>query len=101
MLRLVRNADQLLRRTHLDAEGVRSRLQEVDTECEKFMNKIDSRRKNITMAVSFFDMSETVSADWYYFEHPSAFVYDQQYDLILSCEINVCHESNFIAVLPE
>jgi len=62
VLQLVRNADQLLRRTHLDAEGVRRRLQEVDTECENFMIKIDTRRKNITMAVSFFDKAETVGA---------------------------------------
>ena len=62
VLRLVRNADQLLRRTQIDAEGVRSRLQEVDTECENFMIRLDTRRKNISMAMSFFDLAETVSS---------------------------------------
>lgn len=59
VLRLVRTADQLLRRTHLDAEGVRQRLQAVDEESENFMNKLDTRRKNISMAMSFFGLAET------------------------------------------
>lgn len=60
VLRLVRTADQLLRRTHLDAEGVRQRLQAVDEESENFMIKLDTRRKNISMAMSFFGLAETV-----------------------------------------
>ena len=63
VLRLVRTADQLLRRTHLDAEGVRQRLQAVDEESENFMNKLDTRRKNISMAMSFYGLAETV-IDW-------------------------------------
>ena len=61
VLRLVRTADQLLRRTHLDAEGVRQRLQAVDEESENFMMKLDTRRKNISMTMSFFGLAETVS----------------------------------------
>ncbi|KAK3083136.1 hypothetical protein FSP39_014900 [Pinctada imbricata] len=59
VLRLVRQADQLLRRSNLDAEGVKYRLQTVDRECENFMVKLDIRRKNISQAVSFFDLAET------------------------------------------
>lgn len=58
VLRLVRKADQLLRRTNLDAEGVRQRLQTVDHECENFMVRLDNKRKNISMALSFFDLVE-------------------------------------------
>lgn len=58
VLRLVRKADQLLRRTNLDAEGVRQRLQTVDHECENFMVRLDTKRKNISMALSFFDLVE-------------------------------------------
>lgn len=61
VLRLVRTADQLLRRSKLDVEGVRQRLQTVDTECENFMIRLDTRRKNITMATSFFEQTESVS----------------------------------------
>ena len=60
MVHLVREADQLLRRTRMDAEGVRRRLLTVDKECENFMDALDARRKNITMALSFFDQAETV-----------------------------------------
>ncbi|VDI56857.1 titin [Mytilus galloprovincialis] len=59
VLRLVRTADQLLRRSKLDVEGVRQRLQTVDTECENFMIRLDTRRKNITMATSFFEQTES------------------------------------------
>ncbi|XP_060064415.1 titin-like, partial [Ylistrum balloti] len=59
VVRLVRDADQLLRRANMDAEGVRRRLQTVDRECEDFRNKLDTRRKNIMMAASFFDQAET------------------------------------------
>ena len=65
VLRLVRTADQLLRRTHLDAEGVRQRLQAVDEESENFMIKLDTRRKNISTAMSFFGLAETVSDECY------------------------------------
>lgn len=61
VLRLVRTADQLLRRSNLDVEGVRQRLQTVDQECESFMYKLDTRRKNITMATTFFEQAESVS----------------------------------------
>ncbi|ESO86305.1 hypothetical protein LOTGIDRAFT_167354 [Lottia gigantea] len=59
VLQLIRTADQLLRRTNLDAEGVRQRLLTVDNECENFMNQLDNRRRNITMSVSFFNLQET------------------------------------------
>ncbi|XP_025104045.1 coiled-coil domain-containing protein 141-like isoform X3 [Pomacea canaliculata] len=59
MLRLLRTADSLLRRTNIDAEGIRQRLMLVDQECENFMIKLDNRRKNIFMAVSFFNLAET------------------------------------------
>lgn len=61
MLRLLRTADSLLRRTNIDAEGIRQRLMLVDQECENFMIKLDNRRKNIFMAVSFFNLAETVN----------------------------------------
>ena len=60
MLRLLRTADGLLRRASIDAEGIRQRLMLVDQECENFMVKLDNRRKNIFMAVSFFNLAETV-----------------------------------------
>lgn len=59
-MRLVRDADQLLRRANMDAEGVRRRLQAVDKECDEFRIKLDTKRKNIQMAASFFDQAETV-----------------------------------------
>ena len=40
---------------------MRQRLQAVDEESENFMNKLDTRRKNISMAMSFFGLAETVS----------------------------------------
>lgn len=61
MLRLLRTADGLLRRASVDAEGIRQRLMLVDQECENFTGKLDNRRKNIFMAVSFFNLAETVS----------------------------------------
>lgn len=61
VLKLVRTADQLLRRANLDAEGVRQRLQAVDETSENFMIKLDNRRKNIAMALSFFKQAEAVS----------------------------------------
>lgn len=63
MLRLLRTADGLLRRASVDAEGIRKRLMLVDQECENFMVKLDNRRKNIFMAVSFFNLAETVSTE--------------------------------------
>lgn len=60
MLRLLRTADGLLRRASVDAEGIRQRLIVVDREAESFTTRLDNRRKNITMAVAFFDLAETV-----------------------------------------
>ena len=65
MLRLLRTADGLLRRASVDAEGIRQRLVLVDQECENFMVRVDARRKNIFMAVSFFNLAETVSFPFY------------------------------------
>ncbi|XP_076451161.1 coiled-coil domain-containing protein 141-like [Babylonia areolata] len=59
MLRLLRTADGLLRRASVDAEGIRQSLMLVDQECESFMVRLDNRRKNITMAVSFFNLAQT------------------------------------------
>ncbi|CAL1540818.1 unnamed protein product, partial [Lymnaea stagnalis] len=59
MLGLLRTADGLLRRASVDAEGIRQRLIAVDREAESFSNRLDNRRKNITMAVAFFRLAET------------------------------------------
>lgn len=61
MLGLLRTADGLLRRASVDAEGIRQRLIVVDREAESFSNRLDNRRKNISMAVAFFRFAETVS----------------------------------------
>ena len=66
MLRLLRTADGLLRRASVDAEGIRQRLMLVDQECENFMVKLDNRRKNIFMALSFFNLAETVSSFFFF-----------------------------------
>ena len=61
MLSLLRTADGLLRRASVDAEGIRQRLMVVDREAESFTTRLDARRKNVTMAVDFFRLAETVS----------------------------------------
>lgn len=60
MLSLLRTADGLLRRASVDAESIRQRLIAVDREAESFTNRLDIRRKNISMAVAFFRLAETV-----------------------------------------
>ena len=61
VLRLVRTADQLVHTEGIDTEGVKQRLKLVDEQSEKFIDRIDNRRKNITMALSFFKQTQTVS----------------------------------------
>lgn len=61
MLSLLRTADGLLRRASVDAEGIRQRLIAVDREAESFSSRLDIRRKNVSMAVAFFRLAETVS----------------------------------------
>lgn len=61
VLHLVRTADQLLRRSSMDAEGVRQRLKTVDLECENFQYQLDNRRKNIALSQSFFNQAQSVS----------------------------------------
>ena len=61
ILRLVRAADQLTHSAKYDADGgVRSRLQKIDSTCEDFMTKMETRRKDLALAVSFFFQSQTV-----------------------------------------
>ena len=62
LLRLIRTADQLIHSAHYDAEGVKKRLQQVDKTCEDFMVRLDTRRKNVALSVSFFSLAQTVSA---------------------------------------
>ncbi|XP_064598296.1 coiled-coil domain-containing protein 141-like isoform X2 [Liolophura sinensis] len=59
VLRLMKTVEQLLHRGNLDAEGVRQRLSLVDRECEDFMIKLDNRRKNLSLSLSFFQQAET------------------------------------------
>ena len=59
MLGLLRTADGLMRRASVDAEGVRQRLVVVDREAESFAQRLDARRKNVSMAVAFFSLAET------------------------------------------
>ncbi len=61
VLRLVRTADQLIHSAHYDAEGVRQRLRKVDEKCEDFMIRLDNRRKNLALAISFFSLAQNVS----------------------------------------
>ena len=62
VLRLVRTADQLV---HSDqyrgGEAVRKRLVLVDEQSEKFMLRLDARRKNLSLAVTFYLLTKTVS----------------------------------------
>jgi len=59
VLRLIRTADQLVHGARADAESVRKRLQMVDAKCEDFMNRLDARRKNLTMARNFYTLAQT------------------------------------------
>ena len=61
IIRLIRTADQLAHSAHYDSEGVRSRLTQVDSQCEDFLLRMDARRKNVALAVTFFHLSQTVS----------------------------------------
>ena len=61
VLRLVRTADQLIHSAHYDAEGVRQRLRKIDEKCEDFMLRLDTRRKNLALAISFFLLAQSVS----------------------------------------
>ena len=61
MLGLLRTADGLMRRASVDAEGIRQRLIVVDREAESFSSRLDARRKNISMAVAFYGLADTVS----------------------------------------
>ena len=60
VLRLVRTADQLMHSATYDAEGIKQRLKNVDTKCEEFMHKLNTRRKNLAMSTSFFSLAQTV-----------------------------------------
>lgn len=59
MLRLVRTADQLVHSATYDAEGVRERLKQVDQKTENFMFRLDTRRKNLALTISFYTLAET------------------------------------------
>lgn len=59
VLRLIRTADQLVHSSHYDAEGVQRRLKQVDSQSESFMLKMDDRRRNLTMATSFFSQAKS------------------------------------------
>ena len=61
VLRLVRTADQLIHGSNYDAEGIRQRLRKVDEKCEDFMIRLDTRRKNLMLAISFYSLTQTVS----------------------------------------
>ena len=71
MLRLLHTADQLMHSASYDAEGIKKRLDTVDKQCEDFMIKLDSRRKNLAMAINFFLLAKTVNLSFcihlYYF----------------------------------
>ena len=62
MVRLVRTADQLVHSAHYDADAITKRLRTVDTTAERFMQRLDARRTDVTMAVTFFSFAQTVSA---------------------------------------
>ena len=61
MLRLVRTADQLVHSAAYDAEGVKKRLSTIDSQTESFMGRLDYRRKNLALAISFYSQALTVS----------------------------------------
>ena len=60
VLRLVRTADQLVHSALYDAEGIKTRLQTVDQKCEDFMLRLDTRRKNLALAINFFSLAQGV-----------------------------------------
>ena len=45
---------------HYDQEGVKQRLLLIDQKCEDFMMRLDNRRKNLTLAINFFSLANTV-----------------------------------------
>ena len=61
VLRLIRTADQLVHSDHYDAASVKERLNRVDIKSEEFMIALDSRRRNLSLAVTFFLLAKTVS----------------------------------------
>lgn len=61
VLRLLRTADQVVQSSQSDAEGVKKRLLLIDEKCEDFMLRLETRRRNLTLAVSFFSLAKTVS----------------------------------------
>lgn len=60
MLRLLHAADQLMHSGSYDADGIKKRLDTIDKQCEDFMAKMDTRRKNLGLAISFFTLAKTV-----------------------------------------
>ena len=62
----MRTADQLIHSAHYDAEGVRQRLRKIDEKCEDFMLRLDTRRKNLALAISFFLLAQSVSTFSYF-----------------------------------
>ena len=60
VLRLVRTADQLVHSAIYDAEGVKQRLKVIDEKTEDFMVRLDNRRKNLALAISFYSQALTV-----------------------------------------
>jgi len=60
VLRLIRTADQLVHSDHYDAESVKQRLKTVDEKSENFMVALDNRRRNLSLAVTFFLLAKTV-----------------------------------------
>jgi len=59
VVRLLRTADQLIHSAHYDADAVTKRLRTVDSTAEKFMHRLDTRRTDITMALTFFSFAQT------------------------------------------
>jgi hypothetical protein len=66
VLRLLHTADQLMHSASYDAEGIKRRLDTVDKQCEDFMARLDARRKNLALAVSFFTLAKTVRMPHYF-----------------------------------
>lgn len=60
VLRLIRTADQLVHSDHYNAESVKERLKTVDQKSENFMVALDNRRRNLSLAVTFFLLAKTV-----------------------------------------
>ncbi|XP_074642495.1 uncharacterized protein LOC141899810 [Tubulanus polymorphus] len=54
VLRLIRTANQILHSTSLDADEIKERLRMIDERSENFMIQLDTRRRNLSLAGSFF-----------------------------------------------